>query len=236
MGGLKSRLWVQFRGSCSDLPCWELGGCFLSLGGTSWWSLGKQKIFLSEHSKSTHRTDSFSMKSLTWCFSYVLSSVNSLLLLYKPQHSGLKQQFINKHDNSVCWLVSARKQSWICSQMQAAQGYRAESEWTVLWFPHVAGIACWPLAKVTSQPLPCDPVWFGLLREWGRGSERKCFKGQFSQGPGRTLAGFLWCGMGSPRLPLPLHWTGRARLPVQPRVKTTSIADGEGRHGGLSWH
>ena len=131
MGGLTSRLWVQFRGSCSDLPCWELGDCFLSLGALSGGVWESRKFFCLEHIKSTHPTDSFPMKSLTWCFSYVLSSVNSLLLLYKPQHSGLKQQFINKHDNSVCWLVSARKQSWICSQMQAAQGYRAESELTV---------------------------------------------------------------------------------------------------------
>jgi len=90
-------------------------------------------------------------------------------------------------------------------------GVEGWSDWVALWFPHVAGPGCWLQAEVINQPLPWDSMCFGFLREWGRGSERKCFKGQFSQGPRRKLTGFLRCHMGSPRLPRPLHSTGQAK-------------------------
>ena len=90
-------------------------------------------------------------------------------------------------------------------------GVEGWSDWVALWFPRVAGPGCRLQAEVINQPLPCDSMCFGFLREWGRGSERKCFKGQFSQGPRRKLTGFLGCHMGSPRLPLPLHSTGQAK-------------------------
>lgn len=86
-----------------------------------------------------------------------------------------------------------------------------------LMVPSRAGTGCWLQAKVINQPLPCDSMWFRFLREWGLGSEKKCFKGQFPQGPRRKLTGFLWRHVGSPRLPLPLHSTGRASTQVQPQ-------------------
>ena len=114
-------------------------------------------------------------------------------------------------------------------------GVEGWSDWVALWFPHVAGPGCGLQAEVINQPLPWDSMCFGFLREWGRGSERKCFKGQFSQGPRRKLTGFLRCHMGSPRLPRPLHSTGQAKgIPKSSHASRgrAGCTAGEGRHGG----
>lgn len=127
--------------------------------------------------------------------------------------SGLKQQFFVHYYSSVCWLVSARKLSRICYQMQADREYRAVLDWTSAWWPRTTDSCCWLLAEVINQELTRDfSTWFGFLREWRPGSERKYFKDQLSKGPRRKLTGLLWCSTGSLRMSLPLHSTGQANL------------------------